>query len=73
MEFHEIEGKTIKSVKQVKLPNYDDEGWLLLEFIDGSDCIIEAGYLDYTGNSLGEYPTYIDIKENTGVFVDVPE
>ena len=62
VEFKDIEGKTIQSAKQMKLRMGDDTGWLLLQFMDGTACVIEAySSNEYTGNSDAEYPTRIRI------------
>ena len=60
MRIEDLVGKTITSAKRKKPVGFDDEGFLLLEFSDGTDALIVAGFEDnYTGNSLGEYPTYL--------------
>ena len=61
MEYKDIIGKTIISVTEMKKPQFDDEGWLRLEFADGTACAIVASYGGYTGNSEDEYPTLIGI------------
>ena len=67
-----IIGKTIKEVAKLKMPQYDDAGWLRLEFDDGSSCIIEAWYGSFTGESLDEYPARIDIVEDRDGFIAAP-
>lgn len=57
-------GKTIVCVQQMKLKDYDDEGFLHLEFSDGSHRVIEGGYDGYTGESEDEYKTIIGIASN---------
>ena len=72
MKFADIEGKTIKTARKVACETSDDEGWLLLEFTDGTKCTIVAGYgEEYTGNSEGEYPTSIGISDETDGFAPV--
>lgn len=71
MEFKDIEGKTILRATQVKLTEFDDEGWLRLEFTDGTACLVVGGYAGYTGKSLSEYPTQIDILEDNTAYVPV--
>lgn len=71
MEFKDIVGKTIQATTHVKRPAYDDEGWLLLEFTDGSKCIVHSWYSAYTGQSEDEYPTGISITDETDGFVPV--
>lgn len=73
MKPSDIEGKTIRRAVKVKKPNYDDEGFLLLEFTDGTDCIIEAWFGSFSGNSEEEYPTGISVRKNKGGFVPVEE
>ena len=62
MEINQIIGKTIKSIKQKQLKDYDDKGYLEIEFTDGCKVIIESIYYCYTGGSRGEYPTGIFIQ-----------
>ena len=59
-----IIGKTITSVTEMKMPEFDDTGWLKLDFSDGTYCVICAGYGSYTGNSEDEYPTRIGISDS---------
>ena len=73
MEFKDIVGKTIQAATHVKRPTNDDEGWLLLEFTDGSKCVVYSFYGGYTGESEDEYPTGISITDNTDGFVPVAE
>jgi hypothetical protein len=61
LELNHLVGKTIASVTKMKKPQFDDEGWLRLEFTDGTSCVIVASYQDYTGDSENEYPTLIKI------------
>ena len=71
MEFRDIEGKTIRSATHVKRPATDDEGWLLLEFTDGTQCVVFSWYGGFTGNSEDEYPTGIGISGNVDGYVPV--
>lgn len=64
MKFNDLVGKTVASATQMKLIQYDDEGYLRLQFTDGTECMIIGGYLSYTGESEDEYPTAIGIVEN---------
>lgn len=57
-------GKTIAAATEMRKDGYDDSGWLLLEFTDGTKRVIEAGYGGYTGGSEGEYPTYLRIYDD---------
>ena len=58
-------GKTIKSVKKYKIEGYDDVPYLVLEFTDGTKKTLVSDYGRYTGNSLAEYPSFVDIKEGS--------
>jgi len=71
MEFSDIEGKTIRSANHVKRPEHDDEGWLMLEFTDGTKCVIVAWYGGFTGNSEDEYPTRIGISDKVDGYIPV--
>lgn len=64
-------GKTITSATQMKHPNYDDNGWLLLKFSDGTECLITASYSGYTGYSEDEYPTRIGLSDTTLETIDL--
>jgi len=59
-----IIGKTIANVTEMKKPEYDDTGWLKLDFTDGTHCVIWASYCGYTGDSEDEYPTCIGISND---------
>ena len=73
MKPSELIGKTITSAKRKKLAEYDDEGFLELQFSDGTQATIVAGYWDYTGNSMEEYPTYINIESTPNEeLIDLP-
>lgn len=65
-------GKTIKSVVQKKLKDYDDKGFLEIKFTDGTSVAIVSSYLGWSGNSVDEYTTDIsiveEITENTITF-----
>jgi hypothetical protein len=64
MKMQDLIGKKIIGAKLQRPSNHDDQGFLKLNFSDGSECLIVAGYDFYTGNSSGEYPTSISIIEN---------
>ena len=66
-DIKDLEGKTISKATQMKLKEYDDDGFLLLEFADKSKCLIEASYGGYTGDSENEYPTYISIAHDSRI------
>ena len=65
MKIDDLVGKTITSVKRKKPIGFDDEGFLLLEFSDGTDALLVAGYADYTGDSVDEYPTYLALLSSS--------
>lgn len=56
-------GKTITEVIKARHPYYDDEGYIIMRFSDGSEYTIVAGYGSFTGQSCEEYPTSISIHE----------
>lgn len=62
MDIKDLIGKTIVDVFKMKYRNYDDEGYLQIVFSDNTKVLISAGYNEYTGNSLDEYPTKIEIN-----------
>ena len=60
MKIDDLVGKTITSAKRKKPTCFDDEGFLLLEFSDGTDALLVAHFEDnFTGDSIDEYPTYL--------------
>lgn len=61
MDLNILIGKTIVSAEQYKLKNYDDIGFILLKFDDGTDAIIESKYGGWTSKSIDEYQTLIDV------------
>ena len=65
MNANNLVGKTITAATQMKHPTYDDSGWLKLNFSDGTECLITAGYQGYTGESEDEYPTCIGVRDTT--------
>jgi hypothetical protein len=71
MNLNTLIGKTIKSATQMKHPTFDDDGWLLLKFTDGTECLITASYSGYTGESEDEYPTRIGVTDTTLESVDL--
>lgn len=71
MQFNDLVGKTIKAVQQLKLKEYDDKGFLLMEFTDGEKALIGGGYRGYTGESEDEYQTVVWITgEDDGLDLD---
>ena len=64
MNWVDLVGKTISSITQMKLREYDDMGFLKLEFTDGTFCFIIGGYGGYTGGSEDEYQTVINLEED---------
>ncbi len=63
IKFEDLVGKTITSAKVKKLKDYNDDGFLALEFSDGTAAIITSYYGEWSGDSLDEYPTHIDITD----------
>ena len=63
MDFNNLVGKTIIKVTKMKRPDFDDEGWLKLEFSDKSECTLVSTYNNFTGGSEGEYPCNIFIVD----------
>ena len=59
MEYENLIGKTIVAVKQKKLIGHDDDGFLEMQFSDGTKAIIVAGY----DGCEDEYPTTICVTE----------
>lgn len=47
----------------MKKPEFDDDGWIKLDFTDGTSCQIVAYYGEYTAKSDGEYPTGICVEK----------
>lgn len=62
-DMENIIGKKIIKVTKMKNPDYDDVGWLKLDFADNTYCVIQASYTCYTGASEDEYPTDISILD----------
>lgn len=60
----DIIGKTITAAIVMKLADFDDKGFLKLEFSDGTSCVIVADYGGYTGESQKEYQTAIHITDD---------
>ena len=56
-------GKTIKSARIERFSSEYDDKLLILEMTDGSVFRIVPEYGSYTGNSIDEYPSYIEIYE----------
>lgn len=58
-----LEGKTIMSAVYKKAVEYDDSGFLELNMSDGTSFIVVASYGGYTGESIDEYPTDINVRK----------
>jgi hypothetical protein len=71
MNIKSLKGKTIKDVKQKKKAGFDDEGFLVLYFTDGSQATIVASYGPYTGDSIDEYPSKVCVVEKVCDLEDV--
>ena len=59
MEYENLIGKTIVAVKQKKLIGGDSDGFLEMQFSDGTKATIVA----YYDGCEGEYPTGIFVAE----------
>ena len=60
MDFKELIGKRIVGAEHKQLIGYDDTGYLVLTFSNGTEVTIVGGYDElYTGASEDEYPTRI--------------
>lgn len=73
MNLKDLVGKTIAKSNLMKRPEYDDEGWLRLDFTDGTICDIMSKYGEYTGESRGEYPCFITVSDTFEGLVEVTE
>ena len=71
MEIKDLVGKTIITTTLMKKADYDDTGWLKLDFSDGTCCVIVSDYGGYTGDSRDEYPTFIRVSDDTRDLVEV--
>lgn len=67
MEFSDLIGKTITGCVQKKLVEYNDTGFVELQFSDNTKAIIVSSYGDWEGGSYGEYPTEIYVTDNHDV------
>lgn len=72
MKIKDLVGKTITAATKMCREDKDDEGWLKLQFSDGTSCVVVAGYGGYTGKSEDEYPTFIYIAEDVAGLVPAP-
>lgn len=63
MEIRDLVGKTITEATLLKFPELDDEAWLRLRLTDGTECVLEATYGGFTGNSYDEYPSFLIVRE----------
>lgn len=61
MKTKDLIGKTIANITPMHKPWYDDQAWLKFSFTDGTSCILEAYYQEYTGHSECEYPAFIQV------------
>lgn len=73
MNIKDLVGKTITSATKMKEPDYDDTGFLKLEFSDGTSCTIVSGYGSYTRGARDEYPTTISIEQGWAGLVEAPD
>lgn len=56
-----IIGKTIAAVDYMRMPEHDDEAWMVISFTDGTQTCVVGSYGGYTGESEDEYPAYVGI------------
>jgi hypothetical protein len=63
MDIKNLIGRTIVGIKRKQVIDTDDTGFLEITFLDGLQIVIVAEYGTYTGNSLCEYPTSIEVVE----------
>lgn len=70
IDFSFLKWKTIAKVQLMKKGGFDDVAWLRLEFDDGTYCFLESTYGNYTGESVDEYPTFIEIKKDVS-YLDI--
>lgn len=74
MKIEDLVGKTIISAKRKRVIGFDDEGFLVLGFSDGTDALLLSHFEDnYTGNSIGEYPTYLSIRDTRDYYHDLTD
>jgi hypothetical protein len=71
INYQSLVGETIASVSKMKKPGFDDQGWLRLEFTDGSACIVVASYGGYTGKSANVFPTNIEVVSDEEMLIPV--
>ncbi|NJN61138.1 MAG: hypothetical protein HC795_06055 [Coleofasciculaceae cyanobacterium RL_1_1] len=62
--FKALEGKTIAKAELVRSAMQDDIGRLRLDFTDGTTLFLVAGFGNYTGESVDEYPTTLKVVAN---------
>ena len=56
----EFIGKTVKTISIHGVEGFDDKPIMKIIFTDGTTLCIKATYGGYTGESLDEYPTFIN-------------
>jgi len=69
--FKALEGRTIAKAELVRAATHDDIGCLRLDFTDGTMVFLTAGFGNYTGESLDEYPTTLKVETDAGGY-DLP-
>ncbi len=74
MEFNDLIGKTICSAIQMKDADHPDDGYLKLEFTDGTACVIIGCCGGYDSDAAnGEYPSRIYIERDVEGLIPAPE
>jgi hypothetical protein len=66
MDLNFLKGKTIEKFVKFSHIEFDDKGYLGIVFTDATEILIVSTYGDWTGYSLGEYPTDIRVIDVTG-------
>jgi hypothetical protein len=66
-------GKTITQAMFMEHPDYDDKGYVRLEFTDGTTVLLTAYNGEYTGNSRDECPNHISITDRDDNLIPVIE
>lgn len=61
--FNFLHGKTIKSLKRLKLPKYVDDSFILMKFTDGSDLLMSGGHTgQYSPDAIDEYISFLGLE-----------
>lgn len=57
----DIAGRTISKLTRMRLPQYDDDAWLKMDFTDGTTCYFIASQGSYSRDAQDEYVCTIQI------------